>query len=53
MIMDNELVPYFKVGNFDIGVTSAVNALIGRLETANVAAGPVSPYCVALMKEAA
>jgi uncharacterized protein len=52
-IMDNIMVPRFAEGQFDAGANDGVNALITRVDTANVAAGPVSRYCVDLMKDAA
>jgi uncharacterized protein len=52
-IMDNIMVPRFAEGGFDAGAADGVNALINRIDTANVPAGPVSRYCVDLMKDAA
>ena len=52
-IMDDAMLPRFKAGDFDAGTTGAVEALITRIDTANVAGGPVSPSCRAIMKDAA
>lgn len=52
-IMDDDLVPHFKSGEFDTGATTAAFELIQRIDTANVPAGPVTPYCVEIMKDAA
>lgn len=52
-ILDNEMLPRFALGDFDGGTANAVSALITRIETAKVKPGPVSPFCVTLMKEAA
>lgn len=52
-IMDDVMVPRFKANDFDAGTTAAVTALIDRIDTANVPAGPVTPYCVEIMKDAA
>lgn len=52
-ILESEMFPRFKNGDFDTGSTAAVGALINRIDTANVPAGPVSPYCLRIMKEAA
>jgi hypothetical protein len=51
--MDDDLVPHFKSGEFDTGATTAAIKLINRIDTANVPAGPVTPYCVEIMKDAA
>ena len=52
-ILDNVMVPHFKADEFDTGASAGVDALINRIDTANVPAGPVSPYCVQIMKDAA
>jgi uncharacterized protein len=52
-IMDEVMLPQFADGQFDAGATEGVAALMNRIDTANVPAGPVSPYCVELMKDAA
>jgi uncharacterized protein len=52
-IMDEIMVPRFAEGGFDAGAADGVTALINRVETANVPAGPVSRFCVDLMKDAA
>lgn len=52
-ILESEMFPRFKDGDFDAGSTAAVEALIQRIDSANVPAGPVSPYCVRIMKDAA
>ncbi|HSF12596.1 MAG TPA: TPM domain-containing protein [Erythrobacter sp.] len=51
-IMDEVLVPRFAQGEFDAGAEAGVTALISRVDTANVPAGPATPYCVELMKDA-
>ncbi|MDP5102465.1 MAG: TPM domain-containing protein [Erythrobacter sp.] len=52
-ILEGEMLPRFKDGEFEAGSTAGVEALIKRIDTANVAAGPVSPFCVEMMKDAA
>jgi len=51
-IMDDIMVPRFAEGQFDTGAVDGVAALVTRLDTANVPAGPVSPFCVEIMKDA-
>lgn len=45
--------PRFSAGDFDAGTSAGVDALITRIDTANVAPGPVSRRCQQMMKEAA
>jgi uncharacterized protein len=45
--------PRFSAGDFDAGTSAGVDALINRIDTANVAPGPVSRRCVQIMKDAA
>ncbi|MBI1404138.1 MAG: TPM domain-containing protein [Porphyrobacter sp.] len=52
-ILDDDLLPRFAAGDFDGGTAQAVAALMTRIETAKVTPGPVSPFCVEIMKEAA
>lgn len=52
-ILDDAMFPRFRVGAFDAGARGGVEALIARIDSAKVPAGPVSPYCVKIMKEAA
>lgn len=52
-VMDEHMIPRFARGQFDDGVSTGVSLLIQLIDTATVPAGPVSPFCVTLMKEAA
>lgn len=52
-VLDEAMLPRFRERAFDAGVRAGVEALITRIDTAKVAPGPVSPYCVKIMKDAA
>lgn len=52
-ILDGAMLPSFRQGAFDAGVTAGVEALIRQIDTAKAAPGPVTPYCVTMMKDAA
>lgn len=45
--------PRFSAGDFDAGTSAGVDALITRIDTANIAPGPVSRRCQQIMKDAA
>ncbi|MFM7378123.1 MAG: TPM domain-containing protein [Erythrobacter sp.] len=52
-IIRENIKPQFTAGDFERGVSAGVEALITRIDTANVAPGPVSARCRQMMKEAA
>ncbi|WP_285713104.1 TPM domain-containing protein [Erythrobacter oryzae] len=52
-IIRENIKPQFTVGDFENGVSAGVEALITRIDTANVAPGPVSARCRQMMKDAA
>lgn len=52
-IMDQDSIPEFRDGEFVGGVTAVVDGIEAALAASDVAPGPVSPYCVELMREAA
>ena len=52
-VMDNEIITEMAAGRPSRGIQAGVDGLIEILETAEVAPGPVSAYCVELMGEAA
>lgn len=45
--------PSFTAGDFNGGTSAGVNALINRIDTANIAPGPISRRCRQIMKDAA
>jgi uncharacterized protein len=52
-IMDEEMTPRFRTGELAEGIEAGVTAIATALAESEVAPGPVSPYCVELMREAA
>jgi uncharacterized protein len=52
-IIRENIKPQFTAGDFETGVSAGVDALITRIDTANVAPGPVSARCRQIMKDAA
>lgn len=52
-IIREDIVPRFKAGDMEAGASGGVDALIRRIDTANVAPGPVSPRCRQMLKDAA
>lgn len=52
-IIRENIKPHFTVGDLEGGTSAGVEALIARIDTANVAPGPVSARCRQMMKEAA
>jgi len=52
-IIRENIKPQFTVGDFENGVSAGVEALITRIDTANIAPGPVSARCRQMMKDAA
>ena len=52
-IIREAITPRFSAGDFDAGTSAGVDALIRRIDTANVPAGPVSRRCKQIMKAAA
>lgn len=52
-IIRENIKPQFTAGDFESGVSTGVEALIARIDTANVAPGPVSARCKQMMKDAA
>lgn len=52
-IMRENITPRFSAGDYDGGANAGVDALMRRIDTANVAPGPVSGRCRQIMKDAA
>lgn len=52
-IIRDEITPHFRASDFDGGTSAGVDALMRRIDTANVAPGPVSRHCQQMMKDAA
>lgn len=52
-IIREAIKPQFQAGDYGAGTTAGVEALIKRIDTANVAPGPVSNRCQQIMKDAA
>ncbi len=52
-VVETNMIPEFKSGDFAGGTSSGVEALIARLASSTVEPGPTSPFCVELMKKAA
>ncbi len=52
-IIRDDIKPQFTAGDFESGVSAGVEALMTRIDTANVAPGPVSARCRQIMKDAA
>jgi len=52
-IIRDTIKPQFTAGDFESGVSAGVEALMTRIDTANVAPGPVSARCRQMMKDAA
>ena len=52
-IIREDIVPRFKAGDLEAGTNAGVDALIRRIDSANVAPGPVSRRCREILKAAA
>lgn len=52
-IIREDIVPRFTAGDMEAGASAGADALMRRIDTANVAAGPVSRRCREILKEAA
>ncbi len=52
-IMEEEMVPQFRTGELVEGIEAGVEAIMTALAEAETAPGPVSSFCVELMREAA
>lgn len=52
-IISDTIRPRFSAGDFEDGTSAGVEALITRIDTANVAPGPMSARCRQIMKDAA
>ena len=52
-IIRENIRPHFTAGDLEGGTSAGVEALITRIDTANIAPGPVSARCRQMMKEAA
>ncbi len=51
-IIDNDMIPFFVHGQYYLGVEAGIDALTDQLID-STDAGPTSPICLAIMKEAA
>lgn len=52
-IIREDIVPRFTAGDMEAGASAGADALMRRIDTANVAPGPVSRRCREILKEAA
>ena len=52
-IIREEITPHFRASDFDGGASADVDALMRRIDTANLAPGPISRRCQQMIKEAA
>ena len=52
-IIREEITPHFRASDFDGGASAGVDALMRRIDTANLAPGPISRRCQQMIKEAA